>query len=52
MPTKRIFDLVILTVLLSKPVFGLVHMVATRRAIDPDQSPLTATLAGAAKLAS
>lgn len=30
MPTKRMFDLVVLTVLLTKPAFGLVKLWAAR----------------------
>lgn len=30
MPTKRIFDMVIITVLLAKPAFGLVKLWAAR----------------------
>lgn len=50
MPTKRQFDLVVLTVVLMHPVVGLFRMWATRRAANADESALTATLAGATKL--
>lgn len=35
MPTKRIFDLVIIVTLLARPAFGLVKMAAARHATHP-----------------
>lgn len=51
MPTKRMFDMVIITVLLAQPVKGLFRMVATRKSLDPS-SPLGQIVGGAVTIAS
>lgn len=35
MPTKRIFDMVIIVTLLARPAFGLVKMAAARHSTHP-----------------
>lgn len=50
MPTKRMFDLVVLSVVLMHPVTGLFRMWATRKAASTDDSPLANVAAGAVKI--
>lgn len=53
MPTKRQFDMVILTLILFQPVKGLVKMWATRRAMDNnDNGIMGTTVSGAVRIAS
>lgn len=53
MPTKRMFDLVVLTVILIHPVKGLVKMVATRKAGDPNDTGVMGNIvSGAVRIAS
>lgn len=49
MPTKRTFDLVVLTVILAHPVTGLFKMWATRKMADNSGSA-TKTVAGAVNI--
>ena len=49
MPTKRIFDLTLLTVLLAKPAFGIVKMAARRWTQESDG--VMGTVGGAVKVA-
>lgn len=46
MPTKRTFDLLVITLLLSKPAFGLIRMYAARAARE--ESGVESTVASAA----
>ena len=51
MPTKRMFDLVIITGLLMQPVKGLFKMALTRKALDTNDNGIGGTvLAGAGRI--
>lgn len=50
MPTRRQFDMVIVTLILFHPVKGLINMVAARHANDSDASPLEKSVAGATRI--
>lgn len=52
MPTKRMFDMTVLVVLLAHPVLGLAKMWAARVSSDTDASPLSRVAAGATRIVS
>lgn len=52
MPTKRMFDLVVITGLLMQPVKGLFKMWASRKVQDENSGDLSRVVAGAVRVVS
>lgn len=52
MPSKRTFDLIVLTTILVQPVKGLFKMWSIRKASDPNAGVVSAVVAGATRIAS
>lgn len=50
MPTKRTFDLIVITTIFLHPVVGLAKMWATRKVAVDNTGPVTNTVAGAARI--
>lgn len=50
MPTKRMFDMTVLTVLALQPIMGLAKMWATRVSSDTNASSISRLAAGATRI--
>jgi hypothetical protein len=50
MPTKRMFDMIVITLILVQPVKGLIKMSVTRKTYDNDTGPVARTVSGAARI--